>query len=220
VRGRLRIRPGLCGSFNEQVTVHALTDLDQLAPPARRTVIAVGARAAARLIELGSHVASTTELPSSTSMLTPLVNDLLVQLEDRQVTRTYDRVLLYYNRSRGDGGFAPEREQLLPLSPTRMEDLRTRPWPSRALPMVTTDRELVWSALVHEWLSVTVHRALAESLAAENASRLAAMQAAERNIAERLEALHARYHLRRQTAITNELLDIVSGVEALTGDRR
>jgi F-type H+-transporting ATPase subunit gamma len=211
---------GLCGSFNEQIAIHALTDLEQLAPPERRTVIAVGVRAAARLEELGSRVDSITELPSSTSLLTSLVHELLVQLDERDAARHYDRVLLYCNRGRGDGGFGPEREQLLPLSTARIEDLRTRPWPSRALPMVATDRGVVWSALVHQWLSVTIHRALAESLAAENASRLAAMQAAERNIDERLEALHARYHLLRQTSITNELLDIVSGAEALAGEQR
>jgi F-type H+-transporting ATPase subunit gamma len=55
-----------------------------------------------------------------------------------------------------------------------------------------------------------------ESLAAENASRLAAMQAAERNIDERLRELIKRFNQQRQTAITSELLDIVSGFEALT----
>jgi F-type H+-transporting ATPase subunit gamma len=56
-----------------------------------------------------------------------------------------------------------------------------------------------------------------ESLAAENASRMASMQAAERNIDERIQELIKRLNQQRQTAITSELLDIVSGFEALTG---
>jgi hypothetical protein len=52
----------------------------------------------------------------------------------------------------------------------------------------------------------------------ENASRLASMQVAERNIGERLEELHAESRHRRQTSITEELLDIVAGLEALVAE--
>jgi F-type H+-transporting ATPase subunit gamma len=52
-------------------------------------------------------------------------------------------------------------------------------------------------------------------LASENAARLAAMQAAEKNIEERLTVLNAEYRQQRQNVITGELLDIVSGFEAL-----
>lgn len=61
-----------------------------------------------------------------------------------------------------------------------------------------------------------LHRALALSRAAERTSRLLAMQAAERNIDDRLEELRGRYHNQRQTAITTELLVIAAGVEALS----
>lgn len=63
---------------------------------------------------------------------------------------------------------------------------------------------------------MSIYRALVESLAGENASRLASMQVAERNIGERLDELHAVYRHRRQSAITEELLDIVAGREAST----
>ena len=57
---------------------------------------------------------------------------------------------------------------------------------------------------------------MAESLSAENASRIASMQNAERNIEEQLEELKARFRHQRQQSITEELLDIVSGFEALS----
>jgi F-type H+-transporting ATPase subunit gamma len=60
-------------------------------------------------------------------------------------------------------------------------------------------------------------RASAESLASENASRLAAMQSAERNIEDRLDDLNRQYRHERQTSITEELLDIAAGFEALGG---
>ena len=80
------------------------------------------------------------------------------------------------------------------------------------------DRLMSW--LVQQRLFVVIYRALAEALASEHASRLAAMQAAERNIEERREDLQQLYRQRRQETITRELLDVVSGFEAVsTADR-
>lgn len=63
-------------------------------------------------------------------------------------------------------------------------------------------------------------RACAESLASENASRLAAMQRAEKNIDDLLEDLNGAYHRLRQSGIDEELFDVVSGFEALSGSRK
>jgi F-type H+-transporting ATPase subunit gamma len=78
------------------------------------------------------------------------------------------------------------------------------------------DSERLLSALLRHFFPVALFRAFAESAASEHASRLQAMQAAGRNIEERLDDLRAEFHRRRQDAITAELLDIVSGYEALS----
>jgi F-type H+-transporting ATPase subunit gamma len=61
-------------------------------------------------------------------------------------------------------------------------------------------------------------KACAESLASENSSRLAAMQRAEKNIEEMLDALNHKFHSLRQSTIDEELFDVVSGFEALNDD--
>jgi F0F1-type ATP synthase gamma subunit len=66
---------------------------------------------------------------------------------------------------------------------------------------------------------VSLFRACAESLASENASRLAAMDRADKNIDDRLETLHGTFHRLRQSRIDEELFDVVSGFEALVGPR-
>jgi F-type H+-transporting ATPase subunit gamma len=83
------------------------------------------------------------------------------------------------------------------------------------LPTFTMDWDRLFSALISQYLFVSLYRAFAESLASENASRLASMQGAERNIADRLQELQGSFHQQRQSTITAELLDIVSGFEAL-----
>ncbi|MGC8604456.1 MAG: F0F1 ATP synthase subunit gamma, partial [Desulfomonilaceae bacterium] len=62
----------------------------------------------------------------------------------------------------------------------------------------------------------SIYRAVAESMASENAGRLASMERAEKNIQERIEELILKYNQCRQLSITEELLDIVAGYEALT----
>lgn len=71
-------------------------------------------------------------------------------------------------------------------------------------------------AFLREFLFVSLFRACAQSLASENASRLAAMQRAEKNIAELLDTLNRNFHRLRQSNIDEELFDVVAGFEALS----
>ena len=77
-------------------------------------------------------------------------------------------------------------------------------------------QDTVQWALIREYLFVSLFKACAESLASENASRLAAMQRAEKNIDDMLEELSRLYNSRRQSDIDEELFDVVSGFNALS----
>jgi F-type H+-transporting ATPase subunit gamma len=126
-----------------------------------------------------------------------------------------DRVLLFHSRPTSQASFRPHTVRMLPLDRSWLEQLKEKKWESRCLPIFTMDPELLFSALVRQYLFVSIFRAFVESLASENASRLASMQGAEKNIGERLAELNNQYHQQRQMAITEELLDIVAGFEAM-----
>jgi F-type H+-transporting ATPase subunit gamma len=87
--------------------------------------------------------------------------------------------------------------------------------PGKTLPLYTMDWDSLFSSLIGQYLFVSLFRAFAESLASENASRLASMQGAEKNIRDQLSELTMRFQQQRQMSITEELLDIVSGFEVL-----
>ena len=92
------------------------------------------------------------------------------------------------------------------------------PWPTRPLPEIvggTRAGAKTLRALIREYLFVSLFRACAESLASENASRLAAMERADRNIDELLEEMNGRFHQLRQSGIDAELFDVIAGFEAL-----
>jgi F-type H+-transporting ATPase subunit gamma len=85
------------------------------------------------------------------------------------------------------------------------------------LPEHTLDAERLLAALIRQHLFVGLFRACAESLASEHQMRLRAMQAAERNIQDRMEELVFAFRNHRQDAIDAELLDIGAGFEAVAG---
>lgn len=207
---------GMCGSFNEQIAGHALQALDALVPRAERVLITVGSRPAGRLQDAGEDVQAVFGLPASVPALTQVVRDILFQVEAWRFRDGIERLVLFHHRPLGGAGFRPLTLQLLPLDLDRLRELHAQPWPTRQLPTFTQPWGRLFSGLVRRHLFVSLYRPLAESLAAENASRLAAMQAAEKNIEDHLERLHAHYHQQRQADIMNELLDIVSGFETLT----
>lgn len=99
------------------------------------------------------------------------------------------------------------------MTTRRFHSLTEEPWPSHVLPMFTLPREQLLLALLQQYFFVTLFRACAESLASENGSRLAAMQLAEKNLAERHAEVTGAYRRRRQESITTELLDVLVGYE-------
>ena len=98
-------------------------------------------------------------------------------------------------------------------------DLAKLPWPTKNLPEIIGNITETLRALIREYLFVSLFRACAESLASENASRLAAMQRADKNIDELLENLNGAFYRLRQSGIDEELFEVVSGFEALSKAR-
>lgn len=212
---------GLCGAFNEQIAAYYLDARPAATGERHGTLLAVGVRVAGRLDDASIPIEEVMTLPASAALIAPLVEDLLTRIDAWRAAETVDGVRVFFNRIGAGVSYRPHHEPLLPLDVTRLRALASAPWRPRAAPMIAGNWDAVFSAVVRQHLFVTLHRAIAESLAAENASRLAAMHAAERNIDQRLASLGAQFHRQRQTAITTELLDIVSGYEALTtADRR
>ena len=94
------------------------------------------------------------------------------------------------------------------------------PWPTGNLPEVMGETTATLRALIREYLFISLFRACAESLSSENASRLAAMQRADKNIDELLEDLNGAFHRLRQSGIDEELFDVISGFEALSVEQK
>lgn len=214
---------GMCGQFNEQLAQYAR---EQIEDPGSLTqqkkndtesfpCLCVGHRIAASLSAAGIEPIHTLATPGSATGITMVVHDLLPVVDSWRTEHHVGRIFVLHNRRLSAATWKPHIEQLLPLNMSRLLQVTSPQKNNRCLPMWTMPTDALFSRLVRQFLFVTLFRACAESLAGENASRIAAMQAAERNINERLHALKSEFAQQRQTAITEELLDVVTGFEAL-----
>lgn len=204
---------GLVGRFNDLVTDHAVAALSAF--PGKASIWAVGERAGARLADVGLAPRTTFNVPTSIKAIAPLIARILVETEGPARGGTTE-LHLFYNRPTKGSGYAPVGQQLLPLDDKWRQALARLAWPTASLPQIVGDGERTVRALVRDYLFVSLFRACAESLASENASRLAAMQRADKNIDDMLENLTGQFQQLRQSGIDEELFDVVSGFEALS----
>jgi len=207
---------GLVGQFNEALADYMLQILSAKAsvPP---EIWAVGERMQARLLEAGLTQMHAFGVPQSLKKITPLVSEILMASETRHSQGHISELLLFYNSPSTGVVYRPVHFSLLPLDTHFRKQQTQFNWPGTCLPRVVGDKAAALHVLIGEHLFVSLFRACAESLASENASRLAAMQRADKNIDELLDTLHGDFNRLRQSGIDEELFDVIAGFEALKG---
>jgi F-type H+-transporting ATPase subunit gamma len=204
---------GLVGQFNEVIADYAIQTLAAL--PGKPKVWAVGERVHARLTDGGLPPIGLFAVPNSVKAVTPLVGQIQIESEEHREKGEYARLYIFHNRPQSGALYEPVSQRLLPLDAQWQQGLVKVKWPSGNLPEVMGPGIATLRALIREYLFISLFRACAESLASENASRLAAMERADRNIDELLSNLRNTTRRLRQSSIDEELFDVVSGFEAL-----
>jgi F-type H+-transporting ATPase subunit gamma len=205
---------GLVGQFNDVLADFVANALDPLS--GEKKVWAVGERIQSRLADAGLTPVGLFAVPTSVGAITPLVGQILVESEAHHGKHENVQFYLFHNRPEPGAAYEPVSQHLLPLDAEWALKLSHVPWPTKNLPEVIGDRELTLRALIREYLFVSLFKACAESLASENASRLAAMQRAEKNIDDLVGNLNQTFRRLRQTSIDEELFDVLSGYESLS----
>lgn len=209
---------GLVGKFNDALVDFTVAALRAL--PGAKRLWAVGERVHSRLMDSGLPPVGGFAVPNSVTAITPLVGKILTEFEKHRRQGGVGQVYLFHNRPRSESIYEPVSQRLLPLDEKWRHQLTEVGWPSANLPENLVDDETTLSALIREYLFVSLFKACAESLAGENASRLAAMQRAEKNIEDLREDLSRTFHRLRQSTIDEELFDVIAGYESLGGKEK
>ena len=123
-------------------------------------------------------------VPTSVNAITSLVGQILIEIEAALEHGDVGEVYVFHNHPKFGAVYEPVSKRLLPLDHTWQNKLAAIPWPTKNLPEVIEGSASALQAFVRGYLFVLLFQTCAESLASENASRLAAMQRAEKNIEE------------------------------------
>jgi len=208
---------GLVGRFNETLMEFALARLGSL--PGKLTRIwAVGERTQALIPPPLIAAPVAWVVPSSVEAIAPLVGRILIDMQAARGRGDIAEIHVFHNRPRSAAAYEPVGRRLLPLDAAWRDGMAAVRWPTKTPPQIIDRAAPALEAFIRGYLFVLLFQACAESLAAENASRLAAMQRAEKNIREVLEHLKAQYRRIRQTSIDEELFEVVDGYESLSHD--
>jgi F-type H+-transporting ATPase subunit gamma len=207
---------GLVGRFNDSMADFVSKSLiDRIG---KKEIWSVGERVQLLLSDTGVATTHHFPVPNSVNAITPLIGQIISKIEAFDHNEANNEVYVFYHQTKENNVYIPVMKRLLPLDDAWKQSLDEVPWATRQIPQIIGGRKITLQTLISEYLFVTLFRASVESLASENASRLAAMQRAEKNIGELLEELGHQFHRLRQSAIDEELFDVVSGFEALNID--
>ncbi len=205
---------GFAGRFNDDIVSFAFKILNETnIEKDHRVVICIGEQAASRILYREQPVEKLFEVPNSISGINPLIHKILLEIESLRINNQHLQVWLFYNKPAYGTMVTQEIDMIIPIELTKYQVPRSQ-WPSRSTPIYTIERGKLLSALIQQHIFVMLYGGAAFSLAAENASRLAAMQLASKNIEELLVAIQVEFRQNRQNAITEELLDIAAGAMA------
>lgn len=205
---------GLVGQFNEIIAEYALKKIKTYGEQIH--VWTVGERIHASLASAAQPLKGTFSLPKSIKAITSLVGEILLKTValDERIDNTAFHVI--YNQKKSESIYRPVTKVLLPLDNTWKKKIMESAWPGKKVPELVGESNPTFARLLREYFFVSLFQACAESLTSENASRLAAMQRADKNIDELLEGLVDSSNHLRQSSIDEELFDVISGFEALS----
>ncbi len=133
----------------------------------------------------------------------------------------YDAVYVIYNQFKSIATQELTEERLLPIPVAETEEAAAAGGPNEPAPgtdyLYEPSPDAILERILPRYVTFQVYRALLESQAAEHAARMTAMDAATNNAGEMIEKLTLNYNRARQAAITKELIEVVSGANALEG---
>lgn len=203
---------GLAGAYNTNILRFTLENFDQLPYPAR--YITIGRRGRDMLIRRRKDViAEFSNLPANPSFMD--ISPIGKLVMDEFLSGDVDQVHLVYTRFTNMVVQTPTQLKLLPYDVPKQTAQTGQHDPSHSVFTYEPDSEEILDFILRRFTAIQVYQAVLSSLASEHAARMVAMRNATENARELITMLQLEYNKSRQQSITNDILDIVGGVEAL-----
>jgi F-type H+-transporting ATPase subunit gamma len=206
---------GLCGGFNANVVKRATRAIREEYAGAKVSYLTIGKKGN-DVFRKTNYTAAFPELENTNAIFDKLnfanTAPIAEQIMKAFADGSYDKVMLVYNQFKNAAVQITQYEQFLPVVPNA--DGKKA---SKTDYLFEPTREEIVLDLIPRSLKTQLYKALLDSHASEHGARMTAMHKATDNAKDLLRSLKISYNKARQTAITNEILEIVGGAEALNG---
>lgn len=200
---------GLCGRFNDRIKNFVLEDIEDEID--KNEIIVVGERLYNLMSITKLNIIKSIYLPNLVEISSDTIFDILQIIDEKLKTKTINNIFIYYTANDGSTNGTLTKIRLIPIDKRILENAKNRVWPTNGMPYWQIKNEILMSDLLKQYISITLNNALANSIASEQKNRLITLQGAEGNIEELIKNKTQEYNQKRQTTITSELLDVITG---------
>ncbi|MFQ3181861.1 MAG: F-type H+-transporting ATPase subunit gamma [Polaribacter sp.] len=199
---------GLCGGFNSSITKGVMRTIQEKYSDAKVDVFSIGKKGGDVLAKKVSVVEKRNDIYDDLTFdnVAAIAEELMLLYTNR----TYDKIELVYNQFKNAATQITQVEQFLPIKPIEGGEQT-----SGADYIFEPSKEEIVLALIPKSLKTQLYKAIRDSFASEHGARMTAMHKATDNAKDLRDDLLLTYNKARQAAITNEILEIVGGAEAL-----
>lgn len=198
---------GLCGGFNSSIIKETIKNIEENYAGLSVDLLTIGKKGNDILAKSYNVVENNNEVYDELTF--DNVAGIAQHLMDMYVEGTYDKIELIYNRFKNAATQIPQVEQFLPIKPVEGDANPNADY------IFEPSKEEIVLELIPKSLKTQLYKAVRDSFAAEHGARMTAMHKATDNAKELRDELLLTYNKARQAAITNEILEIVGGAEAL-----
>jgi F-type H+-transporting ATPase subunit gamma len=205
---------GLCGGFNNNIIKRTGVLIHEDYKDANVHVLSVGKKIR-DVYKRTEYNYANERIDNMEDVYADLRFEVVAQLAEEIIqqfnNKSFDKIVLVYNRFINAATQFVETEQFLPIVPTATEGENTGDY------LFEPSKIEIVEDLIPKSLKIQLYKAIRDSFAAEHGARMTAMHKATDNANELQKSLKLSYNKARQAAITNEILEIVGGAEALNG---
>ena len=200
---------GLCGGFNSSITKKVVSIVEEKYSTAEVDLFSIGKKGADVLSKNFNIAATNNDVFDALTF--DNVATIAEELMKLYAAGTYDKIEIVYNQFKNAATQIPQVEQFLPIKPVEQEDATA----VNSDYIFEPSKIEIVEALIPKSLKNQLYKAIRDSFASEHGARMTAMHKATDNATELRDELLLTYNKARQAAITNEILEIVGGAEAL-----
>ena len=198
----------MCGRFNDRIINFLLEDLEE---KEENILITVGDRLSMIAETTKLNIIQKISIPHSVENIYNTINTIISKIDTELKNKKVNKVFLYYTTNDDTMNGRPTKTRLIPMDKKVLQNATHKAWPTNNIPYWQINTQELLSDLLRQYIFLNLNSALVNSISSEQKNRLITLQNAEKNIKELIATKTLEYNQKRQTTITSELIDVITG---------